>query len=217
MGSSKAEKSASRDRILGVAGRRFREKGFDGVGVADLMREAGLTHGGFYRHFPSRDDLIAAGAERAFDDAETHLASLMQAETLEAFLDAYLTESHRDGPSDGCAVAALATDVSRVPSGRGVFTARFQEYAERIGRMAGRTGEDGRAHGAAIIAAVAGAISIARAIEDPALATAILTASRELILASTARQEVEIGKRRSEASSHDTKAGVRAAIKNRGK
>src|SRR5580658_4827596 len=101
VGHSKAAKSSSHDRILEVAARRFRERGFDGVGLAELMAEAGLTLGGFYRHFPSRDALIGEATERAFANVDRQVAAAIpdgSPERFARFLDCYLTMSHRDEP-----------------------------------------------------------------------------------------------------------------------
>src|SRR5580658_3803342 len=107
VGHSKAAKSSSHDRILDVAARRFRERGFDGVGLAELMAEAGLTHGGFYKHFASRDALVAEATARAFESVDRKFATQppdAARARLAAFLDAYLAPAHRDDPGDGCAI-----------------------------------------------------------------------------------------------------------------
>src|ERR1700704_1018517 len=114
MGHSKADKDESHDRIVQVAAAGFREIGVDGIGVADLMKEAGLTHGGFYRHFSSRDDLVAEAIERALRDGSQGAfdavakSKLPKQALLFALVDWYLSIGHRDGRATGCAVAALA-------------------------------------------------------------------------------------------------------------
>jgi TetR/AcrR family transcriptional regulator, transcriptional repressor for nem operon len=190
MGHSRVEKAASHQRIVRVAARRFRERGFDGLSLDDLMREAGLTHGGFYKHFASRDTLVCEATLRAFAEAKARLAKdLANASDtgLAAYLEVYLTEKHRDDAGDGCPVAALATDVARIPSAREIFGASFRAYADWVASMLG--GPEGlkSARGAAIICAVAGAIAIARALDDKAFSSAMLEATRELILAGERR------------------------------
>src|ERR1700681_217909 len=98
MGHSKADKDESHDRIVQVAAARFRETGVDGVGVADLMKEAGLTHGGFYRHFASRDELVAEAIEQALRDGGVAVDALAKLEhaPLATLVDAYLSAVHRD-------------------------------------------------------------------------------------------------------------------------
>ena len=98
MGHSRAEKAESHDRIVKVAATRFRENGVEGVGVADLMKDAGLTHGGFYRHFASRDELVAEAIERALGEGSQAVTAVAQAQDcpLDALVDGYLSIAHRD-------------------------------------------------------------------------------------------------------------------------
>src|SRR6478752_6852590 len=113
---SREEAAANRERIVDVASRLFREKGFDGIGVADVMKEAGLTHGGFYGHFGSKEDLMAEAASLAIRESRERWARRARAaggDALEALASLYLTPRHRDDPGHGCAAAALATDASR--------------------------------------------------------------------------------------------------------
>lgn len=186
MGHSKVDKAESHKRILDVAARRFRERGFDGVGLADLMEEAGLTLGGFYKHFPSRDALVAEATAHAFNSVDRRLAKAMpdvpQAR-FEAFLDAYLAASHRDDVGNGCVVATLAMDAARHPAAREVFGVNFRDKADKVAALLSWSGEDGRARGGAVIAAMAGAVAVARAVDDEQLSDAILAAARKLIAA----------------------------------
>src|SRR3954469_8702284 len=113
---SKEDKAASHERIVEVAAARIRESGTEQPGVAEIMRAAGLTHGGFYKHFDSRDELIAEAVERALTDSESRLrdATSGAEDPLAAFADAYLSTEHRDDAASGCGVAALVTDIPRV-------------------------------------------------------------------------------------------------------
>src|SRR5258708_14361501 len=115
MGRSQADKAESHDRIVRMAAAGFRDTGVDGVGVADLMKDAGLTHGGFYRHFASRDALVAEAIECALHEgaqAVDAVANIKQS-PLAALVDAYLSTAHRDGLATTCAVTTLAGDVPR--------------------------------------------------------------------------------------------------------
>lgn len=116
MGGSRADKAASHERIVKAAAARIRRDGVEGVGVADLMPEAGLTHGGFYRHFGPRDDLVAEAVEAALAHGSRRAEAAAQlggSEALAMASDAYLSPIHRDKLETGCAVAALPTDIAR--------------------------------------------------------------------------------------------------------
>src|SRR6266536_1065894 len=149
---SREQAAQHRERILEAAAQRFRERGFDGIGVADLMKEAGLTHGGFYGHFSSKDDLIAEACARALAQslARWHkVADRASGDPLSALAGAYLTSSHRDNPGAGCVLAALGPGKSKA--------ARRQEAISTW-------------------ATLVGAIVIARAVDDRALSREILDA-----------------------------------------
>ena len=110
MARSQEDKAASHERIVKIAARRMREEGTGAPGVADIMRAAGLTHGGFYKHFDSREDLVAEAVERAFADNARGSARY---ETLADYADWYLSPAHRDRPGTGCGIAAFSADVAR--------------------------------------------------------------------------------------------------------
>src|SRR5690242_21888629 len=111
---SREHKLETHARIVKRASVRLREKGAHGIGVADLMKDAGLTHGGFYRHFASRDELVAEAIERALSEGARAVAAAAKVEDrpLEALVDAYLSTAHRDALATSCAVATLAADVA---------------------------------------------------------------------------------------------------------
>src|SRR3982751_1037740 len=111
---SREQAARNRERIVEAAAQRFRERGFEGIGVADLMKEAGLTHGGFYGHFSSKDDLIAEASSRALAGSLASFGKVVEqapADPLPAIAGAYLTKAHRDKPGEGCLLAALGSDV----------------------------------------------------------------------------------------------------------
>src|SRR6201981_62406 len=124
MGHSKRDKQTTHERIVRVAARRFRERGLAGIGVADVMKEAGVTVGGFYKHFESRDELVVEALATAFKDLdvwEEHTEGLPQ------LLQNYLTEAHRDAPGTGCAMGALLGDMTRgSKSARALYTERVK-------------------------------------------------------------------------------------------
>src|SRR3982750_409763 len=112
---SREQAARNRERILDTAAQLFRERGFEGIGVADLMKAAGLTHGGFYGHFASKDDLVAQAAALALEQSVAlweKLADRPQDDPLSAIAGVYLTSRHRDDPGAGCLLAALGPDVS---------------------------------------------------------------------------------------------------------
>src|SRR5262245_63779262 len=113
LGYSRANKDESHRRIVDFAATRLREAGLEAVSIAQLMKEAGLTHGGFYRHFNSRDDLVREALEWAFAASAARVAKLeagADSPAIDSMIDAYLSKTHRDAPGEGCAMAALACE-----------------------------------------------------------------------------------------------------------
>src|SRR3954469_796148 len=110
MGHSRKDKEKNHAQIVEIAAQKMRESGTEGPGVAEIMRAAGLTHGGFYKHFDSREDLVAEAVERAFADNTRRSARF---ETLAEYADWYLSPAHRDGPGTGCGIAAFSADAAR--------------------------------------------------------------------------------------------------------
>lgn len=179
---SREQMKANRERILAEAGRLFREKGFDNVGVAEVMNAAGLTHGGFYGHFASKDDLIAQTVAYMFEPAENQAASLAD---FSSFVDAYLSPRHRAGTSRGCPTAALVADIRRQgPETRRALTAGVQSQIERIAaEMSHVALPEARRNATAAWATMVGAVIMARTVDDEALADQILTDARDWVKA----------------------------------
>src|ERR1700692_2802501 len=116
MGHSKAEKTETHKRIVKIASKRLREDGLAGVGIAELMEEAGLTVGGFYKHFDSRDDLVAEAISSAFGDWQRRAEAAKSGGppvSLAKLIDDYLSDAHRKNPGTGCAFSALAPEIAR--------------------------------------------------------------------------------------------------------
>ncbi len=184
MGHTQDEKARTRERILDVASRRFREAGLDGLSIAELMNEAGLTHGGFYKHFRSREDLVANAVERAAaDKVEQPFASL------ETFIDSYLSSTHRDARANGCAFSALAADIARADDrARDVFTEQLRRALRRMASLARAAKEDDSAGTAMFrLSAMLGALTLARAVNDPDLSDALMAATRNTLKAERRR------------------------------
>ena len=188
---SKEQAELNRERVLDVASTLFRERGFDGIGVAELMKHAGLTHGGFYGQFESKDDLMAEALDRAFADALTHWRGIaMDAEAhkpgtaLRAVTKTYLSQGHRAELGTGCVMAALATDAIRQsPTVRSRMTAGVQKFTHAMSKLfPGKPAEVQRENALAMTASIVGALMLARAVNDDALADEIFKATRKVVL-----------------------------------
>jgi len=171
----------NRARVLEVAGRLFREKGLDGIGVDGLMKGAGLTHGGFYAHFTSKEDLMAQACERALAELVTGWSQVVggaNSDPLTAIVAGYFSASHRDDPGHGCVLAALGTDLARKsPAVRHGVTEGMRCFLALLTRMVpGRSSVARRQRALALYASLVGAMVLARAVDDPALSNEILQA-----------------------------------------
>ena len=176
VGHSQDEKKANHERIVEIAAARIRESGTEAPGVAEIMQAAGLTHGGFYKHFGSRDQLVAEAAERAFAGSERTMDDIVQAaeDPLAEFVDFYLSTAHRDAPSTGCAVAGLGPDAARGDDRvRDLYSEQVEGYLERLQPLLGS-----RADAVAALSLLVGALGLARATDDAALSEEILSVAR---------------------------------------
>ena len=184
--------AANRERIINAATGLFRARGFDGVGVADIMKAADLTHGGFYGHFASKDDLVAQASERMTARAARNWRRVVAeapAEPFAALLEHYLTPRHRDDPGHGCAFAALGNDAAR--SGKTVRKA-FAEGLEPLiailmEAIPGRSKAARRRQAVATMAALVGALTLSRAVEGLPLSDEILEAVKHELSANLGR------------------------------
>ncbi|KQW45359.1 MULTISPECIES: TetR/AcrR family transcriptional regulator [unclassified Roseateles] len=178
-----AAKEATHERIVSVAARAIRRTGFDGTGVADIMKEAGLTHGGFYAHFPSREAMLAEATQRACAESATLAAGVVASappgQALAAMLQAYLSPQHLAQIELGCPLAALGSEaVRQAPDVRRATTRHIKETVDLIARQASDWGQPG-AHERALVtvATMVGTLLLARAVDEPALADAWCAAS----------------------------------------
>lgn len=181
---SREQAAENRERIVEVAGRLFRERGFDGIGVADLMKAAGLTHGGFYGHFKSKEDLIAQASARAHAgtcEKWSETVDRLGEGAFAVLAGQYLSTAHRDNPGMGCAFAALGSEAGRQGEAvRGVFSEGLESLVGILGRlMPGRSAAAKRRKALAAMAQIVGALAIARAVDNDALSKEILAAARE--------------------------------------
>jgi TetR/AcrR family transcriptional regulator, transcriptional repressor for nem operon len=176
MGHSQKDKAKNHQRIVEIAARRMRESGTDGPGVAEIMGEAGLTHGGFYKHFGSRDDLVAEAVDLAIQQGNASLDKSVEGadEPLAAFLDNYLSADHRDDPGTGCPVVALGADVARADDRvRATYRAQVEHYIADLESLLGGD-EEIRRRAIAAVSSMVGAVLISRAIDDKSLSDEIL-------------------------------------------
>ena len=177
---TREQAEANRERILEVAGTLFRERGFDGTAVDDIMRRAGLTHGGFYGHFGSKDDLAAETCARVMaGEGWTERITGTPNPSFGAVIDAYLSPRHRDTPGRGCLLAAVGSDVVRQPrSVRRAFTEGLRSRVAALqGLLPGRSVAARRETALATMAGLVGALMLSRAVDDPKLSDQILKAA----------------------------------------
>jgi AcrR family transcriptional regulator len=172
-------KEATHDRIVEAAARAIRRSGYNGTGVADIMKAAGLTHGGFYAHFESREAMLAEAADRAAGDSVAMMqriaAGLPPQEALPAMVEAYLSKEHVEGIEGGCATAALCSEMPRQAADvRRAHTRRIKEMIDLVSRQLPDWGQAG-AHEQAMVtvATLVGTLVLARAVDDPALSDAL--------------------------------------------
>ena len=179
MGHSKAQKTKTHKRIISIASKRFREEGLARVGIAELMKEAGLTVGGFYKHFDSRDDLVAEAVSSAFGGWKRRVDAAKAggpSVSLAKLIDDYLDEAHRDNPGTGCAFSALAPEIARSDKQtRALTSEQVRNDIQLIaGLLPGKDKSRARSRAILTFSALVGAMSLARAVSDEGLSREIL-------------------------------------------
>ena len=201
MGHSKAQKTRTHKRIVSIASKRFREKGLAGLGIAELMKEAGLTVGGFYKHFDSRDDLVAEAVSSAFGGWKRRVDAAKAggpSVSLSNLIDDYLDEAHRDNPGTGCAFSALAPEIARSDKQtRALTSEQVRNDIQLIaGLLPGKDKNGARSRAILTFSALVGAMSLARAVSDEALWREILeTVGEHLKRLASKQQGLNRGKR----------------------
>ena len=181
MGYSKSDKAETHSRIVRVAAKRFRERGLDGIGVADVMKDAGVTVGGFYKHFGSRDELVVEALATAFKDLDVWEE---RTPDMAHLLQNYLTEAHRDAPGTGCAMGALLGDITRgSKSARALYTERVKRSLPFFSALLPSSQRsDKRRRALLILSALLGALNLSRAVSDPNLSREILDGVRDELI-----------------------------------
>jgi len=178
-----SRKEVTHERIVEVAARAIRRSGYDGTGVADIMKEAGLTHGGFYAHFDSREAMLAEAADRAGAETVAASAGIAAAaspeQALESLLRAYLSKAHVEGAERGCPIVALGSEMPRqAPEVRRAATRRIKEMIDVVARQSPDWGQPGaHEHALVTVATMVGTLLLARAVDDVKLSDALRKAA----------------------------------------
>ena len=186
------QKAETHEKIVAAAARSFREHGSEMNGIGPVMKGLGLTKGGFYRHFESKDDLYATAVARAFEDLGDRLAAVAAAAPkggeLRAVIEHYLSAKHLTAPGVGCPMAALASEIARQPlEVRQRINQSMQVHGERLLLyISGRTLEERRARVFILFSGMAGVLAAARVVADPQRREQMLAAARMFYLESFA-------------------------------
>jgi TetR/AcrR family transcriptional repressor of nem operon len=189
---SRTQAEENRQTVINVASRLFREHGFDGIGLKDLMKGAGLTQGAFYKQFKSKEDLAAQASTRAVDSAFGRWSAATAAnpnDQLAAILRFYLSAEHREEKSEGCPIAALGSDAARQSSAvKAAFETGIKAHLEVLGRLVAEAGsEEAENRAMTILSTMVGAVTLSRIVNDPELAQGFLDAAAQELLSEYAR------------------------------
>lgn len=195
---SRIQAEENRQTVIDVASRLFREHGFDGIGLKDLMKGAGLTQGGFYKQFASKEDLAVQASKRALESASrrwSEAAAANPKDPLAAVVAFYLSMGHRGEKMDGCPVVALGSDAARQSADvKASFEAGIREYLELLGRWVGEAdGGEPSGKAMAILATMIGAVVLARAVNDEQLSKQFLQAAAQSVLTHSSAGDAEQG------------------------
>jgi len=183
---SRIQAAENRETVINVASRLFRERGFDGIGLKDLMEGAGLTQGAFYKQFASKGDLAAQASRRALESATLRWSAAIAAnpeDPLGAVVAFYLSAEHREEKMDGCPIVALGSDAARQGSDvKASFETGIKDHLEILSRLIAKTnGEKPKGKAMAILSTMVGALMLSRVVNDPDLAQALLKAAAKQV------------------------------------
>jgi len=197
---SRIQAAENRQTVIDVASRLFREHGFDGIGLKDLMKGAGLTQGAFYKQFASKDDLAAQASRRALESAFSRWSAAAAAnpkDPLGAVLAFYLSTEHREERMEGCPVVALGSDAARQGSTvKASFEAGIREYLKLLGRWVSEAdSEEPSGKAMAILSSMVGAVLLSRAVNDEHLSKRFLQAAAESVLTASSAGDAQLGPR----------------------
>lgn len=197
---SRIQAEENRQTVINVASRLFREYGFDGIGLKDLMEGAGLTQGAFYKQFASKDDLAAQASRRALESAFQRWSAAAAAnpqDPLGAIIAFYLSMEHCAERMDGCPIAALGSDAARQSADvKASFEAGIREYVEMLGSWVGEAdGEEPDGKAMAVLSTMVGAVLLARAVNDKRLSKRFLQSAAERVLMESSAGDARQGPR----------------------
>ena len=183
---SRIQAAENREAVINVASRLFRERGFDGIGLKDLMKGAGLTQGAFYKQFASKEDLAAQASRRALESAFSRWSAATAAkpeDPLGAVMAFYLSMGHREEKMNGCPIVALGSDAARQGSDvKASFEAGIKAHLEVLGRLIAETnGSEPKGKAMAVLSTMVGALTLSRVVNDPDLAQAFLDTAAQQI------------------------------------
>ena len=190
-------KAETHERIVGAAARSFRELGSEGQGIAQLMKELGLTHGGFYRHFDSKEDLYVDAITRGFQEAGDRMvaaaAGAPRGKQLRAIIEHYLSVEHLEDPGGGCVLSTLAAEIARQrPAVRARINAAMKSYRERLlPFFPGNDDAEKRRQFIVLFPAMAGVLMTARAMTDPAARKETLSVAKRFYIRSFAKRKAK--------------------------
>src|SRR5437773_8469918 len=195
---SRIQAAENRQSVINAASRLFRERGFDGIGLKDLMKGAGLTQGAFYKQFASKEDLAAQASGRAFESAARRWSAVAEAnpeDPLGAVLAFYLSMDHREERMDGCPIVALGSDAARQTSDvKESFEAGIKAHLELLGRWVGEAdGEEPSGKAMAILSTMVGAVVLSRAVNDERLSKQFLQAAANSVQTSSSASDAAQG------------------------
>jgi TetR/AcrR family transcriptional repressor of nem operon len=193
---SRVQAEENRQTVIDVASRLFREHGFDGIGLKDLMAGAGLTQGAFYKQFESKDDLAAQASRRALESASGRWSAAAESnpqDPLSAVIDFYLSMDHCAEKTDGCPVVALGSDAARQdPDVKASFEAGIKEYLEMLGSWVGKAdGDEPDSKAMAILSTMVGAVLLSRAVNDEQMSKRFLQAAAESVLSQSSAGDAQ--------------------------
>jgi len=187
---STEHKQETRERIVRTASRHFRRRGGKGVGIAELMSKLDLTHGGFYKHFNSKEELLVEAIAKAFDETESRFTEAVSkakpGTELKTLIEYYLSLEHCSNSADGCPMAALASEISRFPRAvRAEIDRAIKRRVKRVaGLLPGATEKERERNCMALLSGLIGTVSVARAVVDPEVRKAVLDASKAFYIKS---------------------------------